>query len=427
MVKPNKRICIINAVGLSYGIAKKHSFFNQFGKIQPVDGVFPAVTCSVQASLLTGKLPREHGIVANGWLYPDTREVRFWQQSHHLIQSDTFLKNRDVANMFWWFAQGANTNYYATPKPYYASNGDKAFCVLDKTGCDLVEKLGEFPFHHFWGPFAGAKSSKWIANATATVLENKKPEITLCYLPHLDYDFQRFGPNDTGQVNHLIECIKIVQEAAQKVDTKVIIVSEYGIVQVDKPIFINRVLREKKWLTVRPGPFGENLDTFESKAFAVVDHQMAHIYINNINPLEVKACLESIDGISKVCHPQELGIEHERSGHYIAISENNAWFAWPYWLNDADKPDFADSIDIHRKPGYDPCELFLGSKLNCAARILGKKMGLKTRMSIIDNNAYRVKGSHGLLNTGNDRAVIIAENPPTQMTDFRSAIEAELS
>ncbi len=427
MVKNNKRICIINAVGLSYEIAKKYPFFNQFGKVQAVEGVFPALTCSVQASLLTGKLPSEHGIVANGWLYPDTREVHFWQQSHHLIQSDTFLKNRDVANMFWWFAQGANNKTYATPKPFYASNGDKAFGVLDKTDCKLVEKHGEFPFHHFWGPFAGPKSSQWIAKATATVLENKKPEITLCYLPHLDYDFQRYGPIDTGQVDHLIDCIKIVQEAAQKADTKVIIVSEYGIVPVEKPIFINKTLREKGWLSVRSGPFGESLDTFGSKAFAVVDHQMAHIYLNNINPDEVKSCLENIDGIAKVCHPHELGLKHERSGHYIALSEENAWFAWPYWLDDANRPDFADSIDIHRKPGYDPCELFLGSKINFATRVLGKKMGLKTRMSIIDNNAYRIKGSHGLLNRGNDRAVIISENPPTKMIDFRNAMESELS
>ena len=426
MSKSKKKICIINAVGLSYELAKKYSFFEKFGQIEAAEGVFPALTCSVQASLLTGKTPSEHGIVANGWLYPDTREVRFWQQSHKLIQADTFLKNREVANMFWWFAQGADTTYYTTPKPLYASNGDKAFGVLDKSDCNLVEQLGEFPFHAFWGPFAGLKSSEWIAKATAIVLEKKQPEITLCYLPHLDYDFQRFGPTDNGQVEELIGCIKTVSEAADKVNTKVIIVSEYGIVPVNKPVFINRLLRENNWLNVRSGPFGESLDTYDSKAFAVVDHQMAHLYLKDIDHNEVIQAVEKLDGVCKILKPQELGLEHARSGEYIVLSDENAWFTWPYWLEEKNKPDFADCIDIHRKPGYDPCELFLGSKFNLAWRILMKKLGQKTRMSIIDNDSHRIKGSHGLINSGSDRPVIIGEKPPSQLLDFKNYVESQL-
>jgi predicted AlkP superfamily pyrophosphatase or phosphodiesterase len=427
MTKSYKRICIINAVGLSYGLAKKNNFFQEFGQVQSVEGVFPALTCSVQASYLTGKLPNEHGIVANGWLYPDTREVRFWQQSHHLIQHDTFLKNREVANMFWWFAQGANTKYYATPKPFYANNADKAFGILDHTGCDLVENLGKFPFHEFWGPFAGGGSSEWIANATARVLTEKKPQITLCYLPHLDYDFQRFGPVDSGQVNHLIKCIKTVSDAAKKIDAKVIIISEYGIVPVEKPIHLNKILREKNWLKVRPGPFGETLETFESKAFAVVDHQMAHIYTKDINLEEVKNTLINIDGIEKVEKPEHFGLENNRSGDLIAISDKNAWFTWPYWLDEKNKPDFANSVDIHRKPGYDPCDLFLSSKLNLISRIALKKMGFKVRMSMIDPDPNRIKGSHGLINTGDDSPVIISEDPPQKIVDFRAYIDSHFS
>lgn len=428
MQKKTKKICIINAVGLTYDHCIKDAFFKQIGEVQPVEGVFPALTCSVQASLLTGKYPNEHGIVGNGWLFPDTREVRFWQQSHHLIESDSFLVNRKVANLFWWFALGSPCQYYVTPRPFYANNSDKVFGILDKTSCQLEEKLGKFPFHEFWGPFAGGKSSEWIAKATAEVIRNKETEITLCYLPHLDYDFQRFGPNNEKPLEHLKHCLKVVLEACQQNGVEPVIVSEYGIVPTQKAVFLNRFYREKGWLKVRPGPFGETVDFYESKVFAVVDHQMAHVYLNGVSEAEVKRETLKLEGVADLVPARELFLEHERSGKLIALSEDHAWFAWPYWLEKHGQPDFAECVDIHRKPGYDPCELNLKSKTHLMKKLLLKKCGFKARMDMIDPNVDRIRGSHGLVNKGKDRSVIIGKGElPTRQIDFRAYIERSLN
>ena len=346
---------------------------------------------------MTGLAPQDHGIVGNGWFYRDTQEIRFWQQANSLIQGPKFYDDIETAKMFWWFNQSSGVKYSATPKPHYGCDGSKVFDIIDQTGCSLTESLGPFPFFSFWGPSAGLPSSRWIADATAKVIRKHQPAMTLAYLPHLDYDFQRLDFHDPARVNEVDACAATLIDAADEIGATVVAVSEYGLTSVSKPVHLNRELRRLGWLSVRDGPFGEMLQPGDSKAFAVADHQVAHIYVQDKSLItEVRRELESIDGVASVLDPGDIELDHPRSGDLIALSDPDAWFTYYYWLDDSQSPDFARTVDIHRKPGYDPCELFMTSKPRAFARVAQKKLGFRYKMDVIPLDATLVKGSHGL-------------------------------
>jgi predicted AlkP superfamily pyrophosphatase or phosphodiesterase len=371
--------------------------------------------------MLTGLAPREHGIVGNGWYYRETQEIRFWQQANCLIRGPKFYDSHETAKMFWWFNQSSSAKYFATPKPHYGCDGSKVFDIIDQTGCQLTSRLGPFPFFSFWGPAAGLPSSQWIAEATALVLREKKPSLSLAYLPHLDYDFQRLTNPDPQVVADVDACAATIIEAADDVGAASIIVSEYGLIPVSKPVHINRILRNSDFLEIRPGPFGEMLIPGASKAFAVADHQLAHVYVKDRTDVKmVRELLESVDGIAAVVDPGDIELDHERSGELIALAQPDAWFTYYYWLDERKAPDFASTVDIHRKPGYDPCELFMTSKLRAAARLLQKKMGFRYKMDVIPRDAHLVRGSHGLHPASPDDGplVIGPGELPTDMKQF---------
>jgi predicted AlkP superfamily pyrophosphatase or phosphodiesterase len=416
------KVCVINVVGLTPKLAAHAPKISSIGKARPWRSPIPAVTCTSQATMLTGVAPSKHGIVGNGWLFRDTGEVRLWQQSNALIQGEPLYAGVKTAKMFWWFNQGAPVEWSATPKPHYGSDGSKQFGVLDRTGCNLEARLGPFPFASFWGPKAGLPSSDWIARASAFVLRQNKPDLTLVYLPHLDYDYQRVGPGNPVQVGEVDACAGLVIDAAREIGAQVIVVSEYGLVPVTRPVYVNQALRKMGWLAVRDGPYGELLETFESRAFAVVDHQIAHLYVRGI-PLDVvRKAVEALDGVDRVVEPREIELDHPRSGELIALAMPDAWFAYPYWLDENRAPDFARTVDIHRKPGYDPCELFLTSAPRAAFRLLQKKLGFRYRMDVIPLDASLVKGSHGLRPAPEDGPAIVGENPPEDMKGFKDYV-----
>ena len=358
--------------------------------------------------MLTGLSPREHGIVGNGWYYRDTQEIRFWQQANSLIQGEKFYQGIETAKMFWWFNQSAPVRYSCTPKPYYGCDGSKTFDVLDHTECQLTRKLGPFPFASFWGPAAGLAASQWIAEATAIVMRDKQPQLTLAYyLPHLDYDFQRLPDHDPARVAEVDQCAGRIIDAAESINAKVVVVSEYGLVPVTQSVPLNRHLREAGWLSVRDGPFGEMLMPADSDAFAVADHQLAHIYVRDAGRVEeVRRMLESVPGVDLVLPPGELELDHPRSGELIVLAKPDAWFSYYYWLSDERAPDFARTVDIHRKPGYDPCELFMTSKFRALRKLAQKKLGFRYRMDVIPLDATLVRGSHGL-HTDEDEGPLI--------------------
>lgn len=377
--------------------------------------------------MLTGKMPNEHGIVGNGWYDRNYSEVRFWQQSNHLISGELLYQGIDTAKMFWWFNQHSHVNYSATPKPHYGCDGSKVFDIIDDTGCQLVKHLGPFPFFSFWGPKAGLPASDWIARATAKVLREKKPQLTLCYLPHLDYDFQRFSKPNLERVAEVDRCASIVINAAQDIGAIPIIVSEYGLVPVSRPVSINRILRQAGMLTVRQGPFGEMLIPGDCRAFAVADHQVAHVYVNDPGALhEVREILIKQPGIQSVVHPEELQLEHPRSGDWIALAQSDSWFTYYYWNDDKLAPDFARTVDIHRKPGYDPCELFITSKYRAMFRLAQKKLGLRMKMDVIPLDPSLVGGSHGLINSIDQNPILIGPDAPEDILQFKDYIRGLL-
>jgi predicted AlkP superfamily pyrophosphatase or phosphodiesterase len=418
-------LILVNAVGLTTRLlphAPRLQRLAQTRGCQPLAEVLPAVTCTAQASLLTGTPPAGHGIVANGWLYRETMEVRFWQQSNRLLQAEPLYATArrraaaqgrafSCAKLFWWFNQGADVDFSVTPKPHYGADGNKAFGITGRPEGltkELEQRLGPFPFPSFWGPLAGRPATEWIARAAAEVLTQHRPDLTLVYLPHLDYDPQRFGPSrcDLARcVGELDAAFGLIESAAAALGADVWVVSEYGHVDVRRPVYLNRALRAAGLLRVRHGPFGEMLETFESSALAVCDHQMAHVYVNDAKQMpKVRAVLEALPGVAQVrsgAARADWHLDHPRSGDLILQAAPEAWFAYPYWEDDRRAPDFARTVDIHRKPGFDPCELFLDPRLwwprlRMVRRLVQKKLGFRTLFDVIPLDATLVGGSHGL-------------------------------
>jgi len=433
--KKNK-VAIINVVGLSKKLIGEHTpFLSKWstGKtISSVDPVLPAVTCSVQATYLTGKWPDEHGIVANGWFFKEEQEVKLWKQSNKLVQAPSIWDNAKetdpsftCANMFWWYNMYSNADYSVTPRPQYRATGLKVpdcYSYPSNLRDRLQKELGVFPLFHFWGPKTTIKSSQWIANASKKVHEWHNPDLMLVYLPHLDYVLQKSGhdteklPQDLREIDMVCEdLITYLEEQGVTVN----VVSEYGITNVDQPIHINRILREMGMLSIREENGLELLDAGASRAFAMADHQLAHIYINDLSKKEaIKKKLQQTKGIELVLDDEgkkEHHLDHERSGDLIVMADKQSWFTYYYWEDDQKAPDFARTVAIHDKPGYDPVEMFLDPKKKLIIpriilKLIGKKLGLRTMMDVIPLDASLIKGSHGRINLDDDDKAIFIGN-----------------
>ena len=418
-----KPVLLLDVVGLtSAGIGERTpelAALARRGACAPMSSVLPAVTCSAQATLLTGRMPAQHGAVGNGWFAREYGEVALWRQSNALVAGEKLYEaarrrwsSFTAAKLFWWWNLGAAVEWSITPRPFYPADGRKIPAVYSapgEYGARLERELGPFPFFDFWGPKSGLPSSRWIAEATLRTLREERPTLTLAYLPHLDYDLQRFGPRHPRSQTALSEVDALVGalvRGADELGVETVVVSEYGLVEVARPVHVNRALREAGLLAARPTPAGEVLDVFASRAFALADHQLAHVYVRDERALAAsRECLGALPGVARLLDraaQREFGLDHERSGDLVALSERDAWFTYYYWSDPAAEPDFARTVDIHRKPGYDPCELFLDPelalpKLHVARRLAQKKLGMRYLMDVIPLDAALVKGSHGLL------------------------------
>ncbi|MHC5063113.1 MAG: alkaline phosphatase family protein [Planctomycetota bacterium] len=416
------KLLVVDVVGLrprDLAGAPRISELARQGFMAPMTTVFPALTCSVQATWLTGKHPSEHGIVANGWYFRDLAQVMFWRQANQLIQGEKIYEaaarqdpSFTCAKMFWWFNMYAPVDWSLTPRPEYWADGLKKpglYSEPPELASGLQERLGAFPLFQFWGPGAGIASSRWIVDASLAVMKEQDPSLALVYIPHLDYDHQRYGPDDqrsqaaVGEVD--LEVGRLIDHA-RSVGAEVMILSEYGIEAVTRPVFINRVLHERGLLRVQETSHGQLLDAGASKAFAVADHQIAHLYLGSGASIsEVKALVSGLEGVARVLDREEqasLKVDHPRSGDLLCIAEPGCWFAYHYWLDESRRPDFASTVDIHRKPGYDPTELFLDPelrfpKLRIAKNLLKKKLGFRYLMDVIGTDPGLVRGSHGRL------------------------------
>ena len=387
--------------------------FADAGAMVPLGGVTPAVTATVQSTYLTGRPPSGHGVVGNGWLFKDTMEVRLWQQSNRLVQAPKVWEAAPgitTANLCWWFAMYSSADVTVTPRPMYPADGRKIPDCYTKPGDlrdSLQAELGQFPLFKFWGPAASIDSTQWIAEAAKRVDRRFDPTLTLVYLPHLDYDLQKKGPALAGIRTQLGELDAIAGDLIdfyEERGARVIVLSEYGIVPVSRPVHPNRILRRAGLVSYRLELGREVIDIGASEAFAMADHQISHVYVRDpARVAEVRELFTDVPGIGEVLDEagkREYGLDHERSGELVLIAEPDAWFTYYYWEDDAKAPDYARTVDIHRKPGYDPVELFLDPAIRVpplavGSRIIRRKLGFRTLLDVIPLDARLVKGSHG--------------------------------
>ena len=454
-----RRTLVILVVGLAPDLVGAHTpnlaALAKRGALRPLNTVTPAVTCTVQSTLATGLPPSGHGAVANGWYFRDLREVLLWRQPNNLVEGEKIWdagKARDpgftCAKMFWWYNMYATADWSATPRPMYPADGRKIpdhYAEPPELHDELDAKLGQFPLFKFWGPMADITSSDWITKATLHVMETRTPTLTLTYLPHLDYNLQRLGPDlshprlqaDLREVDAL--CGDLIAHA-DATGQRVIVVSEYGITPARDAIHINRTLRQAGLIRVRPEEHGrEILDAGASDAFAMADHQIAHVYVKDPARIdEVRALIEGLDGVEAVWGEAEKaanGLDHPRSGELVAVAKADRWFSYYYWLDDRVAPDFARTVDIHRKPGYDPVELFFdpaltAPKLQAAWKVAKRKAGMRGLLDVISlKDTPLVKGTHGRITDDPEAGpLVISSEPalmpegPVEATDFKRLV-----
>lgn len=371
---------------------------------QPIS---PATTMPMQANLTTGVLPQKHGMIANGlptWRHPEIHEhldlnsyvpyrstVSFWEQSANLVDAPRTWETsgRKTAILCVQSSMGA-APIVVTPKPHHnAPGGMRSDCWTSppELADRLQGDLGVFPLMHYWGPMANLKSSQWILQAAKIVWEEQNPELQITYLPHMDYDLQRVGPNHPKIKDELLALLNAATplvEAVQAAGDRVILLSEYGINEVDTSLAINSLFAKKGWIALddHRHPIYP-----ECKAFAMADHQVAHVYVNEESLIpEIESLLEAESAVEKVYVGKaraEIGLDHAHAGEIVVLAKENAWFEYRWWDDFAEAPEYAWSVDIHRKPGYDPTELF---------------MDMATRRTFADQ-PEAVKGSHGVLSS----------------------------
>ncbi|WP_299538368.1 nucleotide pyrophosphatase/phosphodiesterase family protein [uncultured Streptomyces sp.] len=443
-------LLVLDVVGLTPRLLDHMPRLRALGETggrEALSTVLPAVTCAAQSTFLTGTTPDEHGIVANGWYFRELGDVLLWRQHNGLVAGDKLWDaarrahpGYTVANICWWYAMGADTDWTVTPRPvYYADGRKEPDCYTRPPALhdELTAKFGTFPLFHFWGPGADLVSSQWIIDATRHLLATRAPDLALAYVPHLDYDLQRFGPDDPRAhraAAELDEALGPLLDHARAQGRTVVALSEYGITRADRPVDINRALRRAGLLEVHTQDGMEYLDPMTSRAFAVADHQIAHVYVRRPEDLEAaRAALADLPGIAELLGDEGKKahhLDHPRSGELVAVAEPGAWFTYYYWLDDARAPDFAQLVEIHRKPGYDPVELFMDPqdpyvRVKAAGAVARKKLGMRYRMAVVPLDPSPIRGSHGRLPDHDDEGPVILCSAPGALTGRVAATEVK--
>lgn len=428
MASEKKKLLIVQAAGLGHNLLTQQMKYpvSHALRFQAADSVFPAVTSTIQASFRTASLPSQHGMIANGYMDRSLMKTFFWEQSANLVSGpriwDTFrAKGKKVALLFWQQSLGESADIVISPAPVHMHHGGMIQACHSKP-THLYDKLSAslgapFDLKHYWGPLASPRSSVWICDATRALLNDpdEAPDLCLTYLPALDYDLQRFGPNDERCIKpfcSLLSQLEKLCDAAEQNGYEILIFGDYAIAGCQYgPVYPNVSLNELGLLKTRSIRGMQYPDLYNSRAFAVVDHEVAHVYVKKQSEIAaVKKLLQTKGGIESVMDAQEqeaAGIANPRSGDLVLTAENGYWFAYNFWRTSEHPPDYAAHVDIHQKPGFDPCELFFD--------------WLPWRTSI---NARKVKGSHGRL--GHDRKVAwvstFIESQPTGIIELAAEV-----
>lgn len=362
---------------------------------------FPAVTCPVQANMTTGCLPHEHGVVANGFFWRDRQEVEMWTAWNDCIERPQIWDqlhehDAEITSAVWFplHSKGCGADTVCTPAPIHNPDGSESLWCYTKPEAmygELRDELGHFPLKHFWGPLAGIPSTAWIVDSAMIAARQYRPNFFYIYLQHLDYAAQKNGPDSPEAMAALVELDNVLgkmiagfTEAYDPAEPLWLVASEYAIVPVDHVLYPNRMLREAGLLAVRDGDDGEHLDLSASGAWALVDHQFSHVFVRDADRGVIGRVAElfrGTEGVAEVLVGDDLArynLDHKRCGEVVLVSTPESWQAYYWWLDDARAPGYARTVDIHRKPGYDPVELFFDPP-----------------MRGIPLDASLVKGSHG--------------------------------
>ena len=369
---------IIHAAALGWDLLEQAGKTNHGMRFHPARSVFPAVTCTAQASFRTALPPSDHGMTANGVYFRNLRKPMFWEQAASLVHGPRIweaarAKGKTVGMMFWQQSLGENVDLVLSPRPVHKHRGgmiQDCYTQPPELYRELTESLGRsFNLMHYWGPLAGTKSSAWITDATRAVMRrDEAPDILFTYLPHLDYDLQRHGPASpraAAALETLLACLEGLTAAATAAGFTWLVTGDYAMGAADGgAVFPNRALREAGLFRVRPVKRMTYPDFFSSPALAVTDHEVAHVYVQDIErSREAASCLAALPGVERVLDREaqaEMGCDHANGGDLLAVAEEGRWFAYPWWTDPGEAPDYARHVDIHNKPGFDPCELFFG-------------------------------------------------------------------
>ena len=402
-----KKLLLIQTAGLGYDFATRNAVREVGGfELRPLQTVFPALTCTAQATLRTGLPPARHGMPANGFFDATLRKPWFWEQSCALIQGPRIWEAfRDrggtVALTFFQQSLGENVDQLVSPAPIHTHGGGMLMGCYSKPE-DLYGRMARtvgrpFRLRHYWGPLASVKGSEWIADAVSGLLaEPDAPDLCITYLPGLDYDLQRFGPNHPKSVKALAVVCRELERlfaAARANGYEAVAFGDYAITEVTRgAVFPNRALRDAGLFAVRRMSGMSYPDFYQSQAYALPDHQVAMVTCFDTAALPRAAeVLRSLDGVEQVLDRTQqaaLGVDHPRSGDLLLVAQPGRWFAYPWWQDASEAPDYARHVDIHNKPGYDPCELFFG----------------RTPLSV-SLDTSKVKGTHGLAGAGCETAL----------------------
>ena len=427
-----KKLMIIQAAALGYEFFKNQKNLpERLQKLdwQKLETVTPAVTCTAQSTFRTALPASGHGMVGNGFFFDDLNKPLFWEQSGTLVQGkriweDFRAKGKTVASLFWQQSLGNDVDILLSPAPIHKHHGGMIQdCYCQPTGLypKLKKKIGGFNLMNYWGPLASHKSTNWIVNATIEVMKDYQPDLLLTYLPHLDYELQKTGPNSPKAIKafgQFAEQLDKLLAQAEAQDYEFVIWGDYAIMDVKTPLYPNKVLREKGYLNFRHINAMLYPDYFTSKAMAIVDHQVAHIKVWDKSLItELKKVFEGTKGIAEVIVGEatgEHGAGHPRAGELILVSDPDCWFSYQWFNNKKEAPDYATHVDIHNKPGYDPCELFFGfpPPFNVS----------------LDSN--KIKGSHGLAGTKFPTAwasTTSLNGDITTLLDLAKAVEDKLN
>jgi len=397
----------------------------------------------------TGAEPSEHGIIGNGWYDHQHAQIMNWGRSDHLVAGQKIWEDlaqrfpgHTTANLFWRYCTHSTCDITVTERPTYFANGRKGADIYASTPelkSAITHACGAFPFFNFWGPKADLNSSAWICDVAQFVLDAHAPDLLLCYAPGLDYEGQRYGPRSehARAVLRRGDAVfgRLIQ-SARDAEMDIALVSDYGFTEVDTPVYLNRSLRRAGFLAVDDAVNGELLEPGASRAFAVCDNQAAHIYVRDPDDIDqVRHCLLDTPGVRDVLGPDSDGsacLGHTRSGDLLAIAEPHVWFAYPYWLEEHKAPDFADCVDIFRKPGFDPCELFMkkgfGGKMHLAKRFFQLKTGIRAPFDVVCTDYEDIRGARNIRpESPQDGAVLITswaqeDSGPIHMRDLKDVL-----